>query len=404
MTSSKNYGLIYLKKWVNPAYDTSTMKMRVPLGILLLCLSFLQAQQTPKAIADSLFQLGNYAKAINYYAKVGTAKAEHQIARAYQAMGNLEKAISQYQRIIKKDSTAIPPQFELGKLYDKTKDYEAAKNLFTGLTKRGTDNPEFYFYLGKSLQRTLGSNKAVNAYKKAVALDSTHLRSIYALGRIYLRKEQPSNAFEIIDIGLTSAPNDVALLNLKALNHFNLGDYQEAAIFFQRLIELKETKPFVWKKLGYSHTQTGEYEGAKKAYKALEEIPNQEGDAYFGLGEVFLKEQQLDSAEIYMKKAIEERRYVFDKEYRNLGRIARLKGDLKEALDYYTKAWQEDTTNQFAHWQVCVLADKYYKDPKTKLNHYETLVSANKNLAPFLKERAQKRIKELKTEIHYTTD
>lgn len=53
-------------------------------------------------IADSLYATGNYTKAINTYAKIGSQKSGLQIARAYNAIGNYEKAILQYESTIVK--------------------------------------------------------------------------------------------------------------------------------------------------------------------------------------------------------------------------------------------------------------------------------------------------------------
>lgn len=366
--------------------------------------SALPAGRQGSSVADSLYLLGNYAAAINTYSEIGDEKSSLQIARAYNAIGNKEKAILQYQSILSKNENNIPAKFELGKLLDKSKKYEEAAILFKELATPESDNPEFFYFLGKALQSDVDYEEGNKALKKAVELDSTHLRSIYLLGKYYVGIEEPANAIKIIDLGLKTAPNDVALINLKGLAHYNNGYYKEAAELFERLVDLGERRPFVFKKLGYSHFKNWNLDAAKKAYSSLSEIINYEADAYYGLGEIFLKEKELDSAEIYFKKSIEERRYIFNAEYRNLGRIARLKNELKKSLDYYTKAWEEDKVNQFAYWQVCVLADEYYKDPKIKLRHYEKLLSDFENVMPFLKERAQKRIKELKEEIHFNAE
>lgn len=366
--------------------------------------SALPAGRQGSSVADSLYLLGNYAAAINTYSEIGDEKSSLQIARAYNAIGNKEKAILQYQSILSKNENNIPAKFELGKLYDKSKKYEEATILFRELTIPESKNPEFYYYLGKSLQSDLDYKNANLALKKAIQLDSTHLRSIYLLGKYYVGVEEPSNAIKFIDLGLKTAPNDVALINLKALTKFDVGEYDIAAPLFERLLEIGEKKPFVYKKLGYSQANIREFKKAKVTYRKLEEIQNQEADAYKGLAQVYLLEKKLDSAETYFLKSIEERRYIFDNEYQSLGRIARLNGDIKKSLDYYTKAWEENKTNQLNYWQVCVLADEYYKDPKTKLRHYEKLLSEFDNILPFLKERAQKRIKELKEEIHFNAE
>ena len=362
-----------------------------------------EAQTSASSVADSLYLLGNYTAAINAYSELGDENASLQIARAYNAIGNKEKAILQYQSILLKNSTNTLSSFELGKLYDKTKKYEEAIGLFQSLTA-DSQNPEFYYYLGKSLQSNLDYDEATAALKKAIELDDTHIKSIFLLGKYYIGIQEHSNAIEIVDLGLETAPNDVALINLKALANFNLENYELAASLFERLIELGEKKPFLYKKLGYSYANRWKYKEAKKAYRTLGSITNYEADGYLGLAQVFVKEKELDSAEVYYKKSIEERRYIFDEEYRSLGRIARLKGELKKSLDYYTKAWEEDKVNQFSYWQVCVLSDEYYKDPKIKLAHYEKLLSDYDNLMPFLRERAVKRVKELKEEIFFDAE
>ena len=341
-----------------------------------------EAQTSASSVADSLYLLGNYTAAINAYSELGDENASLQIARAYNAIGNKEKAILQYQSILLKNSTNTLASFELGKLYDKTKKYEEAIGLFQSLTA-DSQNPEFYYYLGKSLQSNLDYDEATLALKKAIELDNTHIKSIFLLGKYYVGVEEKANALNYINLGLQTAPNDVALINLKALTFFNNGDYDEAIPLFERLLELREHKPFIYKKLGYSLINRWEYEKAKDIYRTLGSIDNQEADAFLGLAQVFFKEKELDSAAVYYKKAIAERRYIFDEEYRSLGRIARLKGELKKSLDYYTKAWEEDKVNQFSYWQVCVLSDEYYKDPKIKLAHYEKLLSDYDNLCPF---------------------
>ena len=374
----------------------------IALLTLLICKA--EAQSSASSVADSLYLLGNYSAAINAYAEIGDEKSNLQIARAYATNGDKEKAILQYQNILEKNNNNTLAKFELGKLYDKSKKYEEATTLFKELATPDSNNPEFYYYLGKVLQSDSDYGPGNKALRKAIQLDSTHLRSIFLLGKYYVGVEEPSNALEIIELGLKTAPNDVALLNLKALTKYDVGEYNIAAPLFERLLELGERKPFVYRKLGYSQASIGEFKKAKATYRELEQILNQEADAYKGLAEVYVFEKKWDSAETYFLKSIEERRYIFDEEYQSLGRIARINGQLKKALEYYTKAWEENRINQLNYWEICILADEYYKDPKIKLRHYEKLLSDFDNVYPFLKERAQKRIKELKEEIHFNSE
>jgi len=368
--------------------------------IFVLTIMKAEAQSSALSVPDSLYALGNYSLAINEYAKTPSDKNNLQIARAYTAIGNFEKAIVQYQALLGDNPKMEIARFELGKLLVKTKDFETAFDVFATLLEKNPGNAEYHYYLGRVKQLS-GGDDALISFKNAYKNDTTHLRSLNALGKHYVREQQKDSAFKYIDVGLRFYENDVSLINLKALAYFNDGQYEQAIPYFEKLFELKQDKPFVYKKLGYSYTNEREFEKAKTLYHKLANIFDQEADAYKGLGEVFLMEEQLDSAEIYYIKSIEARKYIFDVEYRNLGRIMRLKNNTKKALEYYTQAWKEDPKNPLGYWQVCVIADEYYKDPKVKLKHYEKLLADNKNIFPFLRQRAEKRISELKEEIHF---
>ena len=136
-------------------------------------------------------------------------------------------------------------------------------------------------------------------------------------------------------------------------------------------------------------------------YHKLSEFPDKKAAAYSGLGEVHFKEKALDSAQYYIEKSIEERMATFPQEYADLGRIARLKGQTEKSMDYYVKAWEENKDDYYNYYQICILADEYYKDPKTRLNYYEKLLEMYPDIVPWLKERVTKRITEIKEEIHF---
>lgn len=72
---------------------------KISLLYLMIFLAKINAQYSPIAVADSLYALGNYTLAINEYAKEGLPNAELQIARAYNAIGNYDKALAQYESL-----------------------------------------------------------------------------------------------------------------------------------------------------------------------------------------------------------------------------------------------------------------------------------------------------------------
>jgi len=358
-------------------------------------------QGLASTIADSLYATGNYSTAINYYAEAGEDNSSLQIARAYNAIGNYEKSILQYQNVVEQHPDWQIARFELGKLLLKDKAYDEARKLFSQLTASGNDNPEYHYYLGEAFQELGQPASALTAYKKSVQLDSTHLRSLFRLGKYFTIKLERDQAWKYVDAGLQFYENDVAFINLKALVCYNDNQYKTAIPWFERLLELGETKPYVYEKLAYCYYKNWEFEKAKGNYRILIGIDDQNSDTYFGMAAALRKNKQLDSAEIYINKAMDVQRPIFAKGYSSLASLARERNDLKSALNYYKFAYKEAPLDDMIYFNICTVADQYYKDPKTKLDYYETFIKKFGKNRPYASKIATKRIKELKEEIHF---
>ena len=156
--------------------------------LFLLSVAKVGAQSSTLAVSDSLYAVGNYTLAINEYAKESSYIAQLQIARAYNAIGNYDKALVQYENIVQKNKSQELAKYELGRLYLKLKKYDLAKSVFSQLTENNNPNPEYFYYLGESLKELNLMPEGLVAYKQSVKLDSTHLRSIFQLGKYYVMK------------------------------------------------------------------------------------------------------------------------------------------------------------------------------------------------------------------------
>ncbi|WP_289061429.1 tetratricopeptide repeat protein [uncultured Zobellia sp.] len=376
------------------------MRVIVSIFLLVFCVTS-EAQVATASVADSLFATGNYIKAINHYAEDGSITSTLQIARAYNAIGNYEKAIAQYQNVLSQDATLQIAKFELGKLYLKTKDFTNAEALFLELTHAASNNPEYHFYLGETFREEKKTERGLASYKKAVVIDSTHLRSLFQLGKYYVGQREKDSALTFIDKGLHFYENDVAMLNLKALAYYNNDEYTKARPYFEKLIALGEHKEYIYEKLAYCYFKEWEFEPAKINYRKVLELNDENADAYFNLGQVFWKDRQIDSAQYYIEESIAVQKPFLLREYVALAGIARNKDDMKTALKYYKLAHQEDPDDALVYHNVCTVADQYYKDPKIKLTYYEKFDQRFGDKNDYMSKMVNKRISELKEEIHY---
>lgn len=379
------------------------MRNFIPI-LLIFYVLFGYGQSNVVTLADSLYATGNYTKAINAYSELGTTKAGLQIARSYNAIGNYEKAIAQYSSVLEKDTKQQLAQFELGKLLLKTNKASKAQALFEVLSLENPMNSEYHYQLGEAIRAWDDMDKSIPHYKKAIQVDSTHLRSLFQLSKYYLVTREKDSVLSYTNKGLAYYPEDVALLNLKALAYFNNEEYRKSIPAFEKLLALGEQKLFIFMKLGMAYFKTWELEKAKKMYAEALIIEDDHADAYFELGQVYLKNRQLDSAEIAIKKSIEVQIPYLAEEYETLARLERNKENLKGALDYYNLAHIEDPELPRLYWQVCVLYDQLYKDPAKKLTYYERFVNMYGTEQRYLSDMVQKRISELKEQIHYAKE
>lgn len=361
------------------------------------------AQPNPIVVADSLYAIGNYISAINQYAKEGSYNAELQIARAYNAIGNYEKALAQYENIVQKYGSQELATYELGRLYLKLKKHSLAKEIFSQLTARNKSNPEYYYYLGESLKELNLFPEGIAAYKKSVQLDSTHLRSIFQLGKYYVMQRERDSVLKYVNKGLNFYENDVSLINLKALANYNDNLIWLALPLFERLVELGEHKEYIYEKMGYSYFAMAKYEKAKEAYENLLTFDEENPVALFGIGSAYSKLQQLDSAKIYIKKSIEVQKVVLDKEYNALARLAVEQNDLELAIKYYERAFIEDPSGYLYKYEVCLLTDQHYKKPEKSLKCYEEYLNKFGGKKDYFSEFTSKRISQIKQEIHMDT-
>ena len=165
-----------------------------------------------------------------------------------------------------------------------------------------------------------------------------------------------------------------------------------------------ESQPYIIEKLAFSYFKTWKLPEAKQNYFLLLNYDQAIREALNGLGNTYWREKKLDSAAYYFKKSITEQKPNLLNEYTALAQLAREQDKLELAMNYYKKAYLEDAGNSHVYYQICVLADQLYKNPKIKLDYYQNFLEKFGMQRTYYSEFARKRVAELKEEIHFAVD
>jgi len=344
--------------------------------IFLLLISIISikagAQTSALTVADSLFQLGNYSKAISFYEKdvEKSLYSQTKIAKAYIGLGAYRKAIPYHESIVLKDSSQLINQYELGKLYYKIRASGKAFESFKKLIEKDKQNPNFQYQLGL-VQLQEKDKNYIESFRKTVALDPFHLKGIKQLCKFYLKKSSWTSFEKYNAIGLQNYPENEILINYKAQACFNQGHYKKAIIYFTKLSETDPYNKFVLYRLGVVNHMLLKYDEAISFYdKAIIEDKTN-GDYHTQIGLAYLGKELYEKSYYHLLKAMLLNDVKIDSEYYNLGIWHKEQKQYAKAMQLFQKAFKENSYNYKAKFEQAICADNYYKDNDSKLELYQ---------------------------------
>lgn len=199
-------------------------------------------------------------------------------------------------------------------------DYAEASSLFGAYVERRPGNVWGHYMLGLSSWKAGNLARAVEAFDRALALDSTHVKSLLNSSRVFLELNETGRALERTSRALAIDPRNADALRLRgralhnagelesaiesyrsalvvderdtwsmnnlALIHIELGRPAEAIGPLARAVELRRTAPVFHNNLGIALEQTGHFGAAREAFEAALEADSTYGKARVSLERV----------------------------------------------------------------------------------------------------------------------
>jgi tetratricopeptide (TPR) repeat protein len=364
---------------------------------IILLLSFkAEAQSSALQLGDSLYINGNYSKAIEAYKQFENQKNVYdKIAKAFLAIGNYDEALLHYKKSIEANPDNALLRFEYAKLLSKTKKYEDASMMFFRLIDIDHKNPNYHYELGLVLEH-LKDSTAQNRFYNAFQLDSTHQKAIFRIAKFHLKKRHFKTVNKYIDIGLSTYSNNKQLISLKAQNYYWHEDYENAVIWFKKLLTLNESTQFIHEKLSFCYVQIYEYDKAIKHGEIALKLDPKNASNLYSLGLVYQRKQDYPNAEKYILEALAIQDVSLDTEYSKLASIYNQQKKYKEGIAAFQRSIEENPNNEHTQFFLVYTKDRYYKDIDTRIKLYENFIA--KYPKSIFKNTATHRITELKKE------
>ncbi|QHI38258.1 Photosystem I assembly protein Ycf3 [Kordia antarctica] len=370
------------------------------LFITLICISKVGAQSSAFAVADSLYRVGNYSKAIEAYKKLeNSSYANTQIAKAYKALGNSKKAIENYEKVLDRDSLNMLVLYEYGKLLFSVGKLKKSLTIFEKLKLKDTLNPNFHYQVGLA-KEALQQEDFIQSYKTAFQLDSQHQKSIYKLIRNSLQFQKFEKTATYIKVGLDNNSDDLKIIGYNAQLFYAQKKYRKALMWFEKLIDRKKATKYVYEKSAYCAYRIGKI---LKSIAYYEEALKLEDGNYFyhsQLAKLYYQDGIIEKAEHHASQAIIAKMTDPSGDYYILGLVHFDRKEHGKAIKLFKMALEENPEYEAAQFQLALCTDNYYSDLKEKLKMYERFNEKFPKAKIEMRTIINTRIRELKSEIH----
>ena len=232
----------------------------------------------------------------------------------------------------------------------------------------------YYVHKGDKELKKVKLQKAINYYKRAVALYPEHYGAWYNLGNIYVVFEDYYSAVDAYEEAFEHNPKMmIARMNYGIVSAEKLGDFDGAIKQYDEILNTKRhliSIPFVYSnRKSYKVNKGLAYYNRGVAYK--------QKSIYLDYDYEYRRQFLLKALESY-KEACKILKKDYDARY-NLALTYHLLGDYKTAGLTYCKAIELSPMKYEAHYNLAVLLRhlKYYKESLEELEKASTLISTS---------------------------
>lgn len=240
------------------------------------------------------------------------ARALHGKGLYFKKIGNIQGAITWFNKAIESNSEFLPSLLELGlifidqnkpdkaeisllralrinpghpyvlatfgDLYVKNNEYEKALEYYDQAVSVKFDDPELWIKKGDTHKRMKSYREASNAYQKAINADPENVIAWAKSGAIMALIGEAGTALEYYNTALALQPNNPDVAHQRGLLHFSMGKFEDALTDFDSAFSFDVENPGHIYYRAQSLEKLGRDDEAKRTWKLAASLYKQAGD------------------------------------------------------------------------------------------------------------------------------
>ena len=319
---------------------------------------------------------GNFLQAERLYGEArnfdpNSSQLLTELAEAYLRNNRVNKAVQEFEKSVQINKGNLRAYKKLGDIYLSIFEQERSGRripkgdtlkkaiwAFKSISRLDPKDPNAYLVVARLYRYSGEPSKAINILKSLLKITPFSEETLTMLGQLYRDQNQISEAIRLFEKALKLNPNSPVLLLQTGLAYQQLGNYQKATEIFRRGMNEESSAKFLRKNLAFALMNQGQIDEAEEEYLKVVKKDPKDGEAYLGLGKIYLKRQLYEQALKHLKKANTylhnnlEASYELAKLHEDLGHLEEAQEDFEQILRIHHKSGENYTLAQFRNQSI----------------------------------------------------
>jgi tetratricopeptide (TPR) repeat protein len=203
------------------------------------------------------------------------------------------KSIDCYLMVLAIKSDFLPALFNLANTYAVTSRLVEAIDTYLKILSISPNDIDTLFNLASTFADNRQYLSAIEYYTKCINLEPTHHQAYFGRGYSYDAIDDFKNAIADFDIALQFTPNSKIVLQAKADLLYNIGKISESLVYYLQALELDPHDEHSLYDAAYIYFEIGDYKNAELYLNQLLDVTFSYADAWMLLAKIYILNSNL---------------------------------------------------------------------------------------------------------------
>lgn len=241
-------------------------------------------------------------------------------------LGNTEKAIAQYKKLLELSDKVAVVHFNLGKILVEGKNFLQADFHLKRATELDSNNLWYWDRLAQFYEEQNRSQALLKARQKLVRLDRDNPERRLDMARVYFAREEAEKALQQLDTLTALTGVDPRISELKKNILLQMGKVERAAAELRKLIDVYPENLDYYGTLAQIYKANNRNEEALQVYREMIELDSLDPRPHLDLANYYQEQEKVEKSLYHLGVAMGSKRLAVDKKIQVLVNLFQFSG------------------------------------------------------------------------------